>query len=383
MNVGILYPRSNVHPAIGMDFIDGLKTFLQLKNIAQTLQFFSEGIGFGGAEREIYEKAEKLLIVDRADVLLAYVDLRVLEILKPLLFSSGKLMIVINPGANYPQNWVPQSNIAYLTLHHAFLCWLSGMKAAQSGEDKAVMATSFYDCGYLHTASIVNRFVKGGGSILFNYINKQSYAKDFHIGELTDFLSANSEIRSLLCVLDSVPAGLFYNHLNNFKQAERLHLFVSPMMLEETALENLPDSFHFSVDGFMPWMLSLEHEANQYFIANYEKSVKRKPNIFSLLGWECGQIVEQILLIAPDDFSNGDVVANKLTGRIIEGPRGHMKLDAATHYFVTPIIECSIRKNENKMETTRTEFPKIEWEKFAGQSITGPTSGWTNTYLCY
>ena len=69
-------------------------------------------------EKEVYEKAEKLLMIDGVDVLMAYIDQRVMSILTPLFYASGKLVIIINPGANYPLNWVPQKNMVNLTLQH-------------------------------------------------------------------------------------------------------------------------------------------------------------------------------------------------------------------------------------------------------------------------
>lgn len=382
MNIGILYPRSTAHPSMTLDFLDGLKTFLQIQNVPEPVNFFSESVGFGGAEKEVYEKAEKLLVIDNVDVLVAYIDERVLQILKPLLFSTGKLMVVVNPGANYPLNWLPQSNIIYLSLQHAFLCWLSGKKAAGTTEKNGLLATSFYDCGYLHTASIVHRFVKGGGKIAFNYINRQTN-RDFHIRELTEFLSTNSDIHNLLCVYDSIPASMFYAQLNSFAGAEDLSLFVSPMMLEEKALENLDGGFHFSVDGYLPWMYELGHDANKYFVLRFETTTNRRPTIFSLLGWECGQVLEKTLGIAPNDFSYGETAVKKILEAKIESPRGSMRLDAKSHYFLSPMIECSIKKNEGKKETIPIDFPEAEWENFIQQQTTGPTSGWTNTYLCY
>src|SRR4051812_42861830 len=102
MNIGILYPRSKVHSGLAFDFLDGLKTFLKQQELTDKIRFTTESIGFGAMEKEVYERAEKLLMIDGVDVLLAYVDQRVTAILQPLFYASGKLVILINPGANYP-----------------------------------------------------------------------------------------------------------------------------------------------------------------------------------------------------------------------------------------------------------------------------------------
>ena len=132
---------------MGTAFVDGIKICIEKKGLTGKFNFFTESVGLGGSEKEVYTKAEQLLVLDGVDILLAYIDERVLELLKPLVYSSGKLLVVINPGANYPINWVPQENIIHLTLQHSFCCWLTGALAVTETGVKALTATTFYDCG--------------------------------------------------------------------------------------------------------------------------------------------------------------------------------------------------------------------------------------------
>ena len=383
MKIGILYPRSNAHPAMMADFMDGIKAALKHAELYDHIQFFSESIGFGGNEKEVYEKAEKLLVLEGADFLVAYVDLRVLEILKPLLYTSGKLVLVVNPGANYPQNWAPQPNILNLTLHHGFLCWLSGKLATEIKKMIAVMTTSFYDCGYLHTAAIVKSFVQSGGKITFNYVNSQRYDDSFEIKQLTDYLASDKETNSLLCVFDSLPASLFYSRLNTVSDAGSLHLFVSPMMLEPKALEQMAKGFKFSVVGYLPWHSSLENNANKVFMDSYRQQTKRDTSVFSLLGWEIALIMQQVFQNCKDNYTDGATIAEELKKIKLNSPRGEMRLDDETNYFVTPVIKCSVQPHAAKIEIETIEHPQAEWEAFVKDPIEGATSGWTNTYLCY
>lgn len=383
MKIGILYPRSNAHPGMMPDFMDGIKAVLENQELNDDIQLIAESIGFGGNEKEVYEKAEKLLVLEDADILVAYVDQRVLEILKPLLYTSGKLVLVVNPGANYPQNWVPQLNILNLTLQHGFLCWLSGKLATEIKKMNAVMATSFYDCGYLHTAAIVKSFVQSGGKITFNYVNNQRYDDSFEIKQLTDYLTSDKETNTLLCVFDSLPASLFYSRLNTFSDAGRFHLFVSPMMLEPKALEQMVKGFKFSVIGYLPWHISLENNANKVFMDRYLQQTKRSATVFSLLGWETALIMQQVFQNCKDNYTDGAAVAEELKKIKINSPRGEMQLHDETNYFVTPVIKCSVQPHSGKIVMQTIEFTKAEWEAFVKDPIEGAASGWTNTYLCY
>ena len=383
MKIGILYPRSNAHPEMMLDFMDGIKTSLKQQKLDDRIQLISESVGFGGNEKEVYEKAEKFLVLEGVDTLVAYIDLRVLEILKPLLYASGKLVLIVNPGANYPQNWVPQPNIVNLTLHHSFLCWLTGKLATQLSKTSAVTATSFYDCGYLHTAAMVKGFVKQSGTITFNYVNNQRYDDAFEIKQLTDYLSSDQESNKLLCVYDSLPASLFYSRLNTFDEAANLPLFVSPMMLEQKALEKIADGYRFSIEGFIPWYSFSENKANQEFIDSYQQQTKKTPTVFSLLGWETGFIAREVFLQNDGQFTDGNELAGRLANIKIKSPRGEMKLDPETNYFIAPVFKCSIKQNSDKTTVEYIKTPEKEWAEFVGETLEAVHSGWTNTYLCY
>lgn len=383
MKIGILYPRSNAHPALMMDFMDGIKTSLKMLQLQEQVQLVGESSGLGGNEKEVYEKAEKLLVLEGVDLLVAYVDLRVLEILKPLLLASGKLVLAVNPGANYPQNWVPQSNIIHLTLQHGFLCWLTGKLASPLNKTKAAMATTFYDCGYLHTAAMVKGFVDTGGEITFNFVNNQRYDDAFDIKQLTGYLSADKETTGLLCIFDSLPASMLYSLLNDYNESRSLHLFVSPMMLEQQALEKMPEGYTFSIDGYLPWHSSLENNANRNFRDSYSRQTKRDATVFSLLGWETGLILHEIFVNSDGHYTDGTELAGGLTDAKINSPRGEMKLDPETNYYIAPAVKISISQNSGTPVVEWRKDMDKEWKGFVENPTEGVSSGWSNTYLCY
>ena len=382
MKVGILYPRSTVYPGMMLDFVDGIRIYLKKQGLEGKVQLVTESVGFAGSEKEVYEKAEKLLILENADLLVAYIDEKVTGLLEPLMMSSGKLLLIVNPGANYPENWIPQPNIIHLTLQDAFLCWLSGKMAGSGKEKNGLMASSFYDCGYLHVATMVNGFNQSGGNIVYNYINKQKNWNEFRISELTDYLETNPATRNLLCIFDSPPASLFYRELNQYAKAGQLQLFVSPMMLQPQALENSGSGFQFDIEGCLPWSSSDEKTANAEFIDYYHQQTKRQPDIFALLGWEVGMVIEKILL-ADIDFNLGEKITAALVGSTLDGPRGEMKLDTRTNYYCTPFVKCRIPKNSANIEMKPEAFPLQGWESFVQENTENAGSGWINTYLCY
>ncbi|MBX9781900.1 MAG: ABC transporter substrate-binding protein [Chitinophagaceae bacterium] len=385
MNIGILFPRSNAHPLIGSEFTEALKAFLKKEGLGDAVNIHSESVGFGGVEKEVYGKAEKLLLMDNVDILIGFIDQKILELIKPLIQASGKLFILVNPGANHSLNWVPQENIITLCLQHSFLCALSGSIAAESGgkEIPGAAASSFYDCGYLHLSSITNEFTASGGKTMYHYINKQTYNDEFSIQELTGFLEANPSVTTLLCVFDSLPASLFYKMLNQYEHAQQLQLFVSPMMLEKKALGNVDKPFHFTINGYLPWHLSVPNSENSSFIQFYREHYRKDPGIFSLLGWEAGIIIKEIALSMETGYTTGINVIDLLKTKKISSPRGVLELDATTQYFTSPVIRCTIPAGSPVTELEFNIDAQNEWEQFTEKTTDGVVSGWTNTYLCY
>jgi hypothetical protein len=363
------------------DFVDGIKSALKQYQLINEIELITESIGYGGSEKEVYEKAEKLLSLEGADILVAYIDQRVISILEPLLHATGKLMIVVNPGANYPENWVPRPNMIYLTLQHSFLCWLTGVSAANNNKGGATVATTFYDGGYLHIAAMTKSYTNNGGNIRYNYVNNDLYDGSFEITLLADFLSSDKETDKLLCVFDTKPASLFYDRLNRYEESSRLHLFVSPMMLEKKAWEG--NGFNFSVEGYLPYHATEENKNNIEFRNIFTTQTKREPAQFALQGWETAMIIREVFNNCKDRYADGAYIKDHLTTTVIAGPRGDLKLDKETHYFIAPVYKGTIEKNTTGIVITLVENMEEEWGKFVANPLEGPSSGWTNTYLCY
>ena len=379
MNIGILVPLSNAHPGISKDFLDGFNSLLTLKQLAGTVTIKKESVGFGGLEKEVYAKAEKLLVSDDVDILIAYIDEKVTGMIYSLAQATGKLVIVVNPGANYPVNWIAQPTVIHLNLQHAFLCWLTGALASAGPEKGGALASSFFDCGYLHSAAMVRHFMESGGTILHNYINNQAYDDNFDIIQLTDFLTFNTDCKNILSVYDESPAALFYDRLNKHKTDPPLHVFVSPMMMTDNALKNNTTGFNFHIEGWLPWQRGIETESNRLFL----NTCTRPATIFSLLGWETALVIAEIMTNYKTEITAGEEIIEHLKVTLLHSPRGGMKLDPETHYYTAPAARFRLDAGSTIPQVDWTNNLEKEWKSFSAVETVGTVTGWTNTYLCY
>ena len=196
---------------------------------------------------------------------------------------------------------------------------------------------------------------------------------------MTDFLTFNPGCENILCVYDEKPSSLFYERLNNNKAEVPLHLYVSPMMMTEKALEKIGERCNFSIDGYLPWQPGMDTAQNQNFI----NTCTRPATIFSLLGWETAMIIDEIEKHGKNDLQEGELIIEHLKRSAITGPRGEMKLDAETLYYTAPAGRFRLEPGSTVSPIEWKNDLEKEWKAFSAIQTEGMVTGWTNTYLCY
>ncbi len=374
MNIGILLPRSATYPAIAFDFIDGIKAAINANGLSNDINLITENIGYAGIETEVYEKVESFLLQNDVEFVIAFMDFKILYAIEPLFEAINKLLIVVNPGANYPTEWIPKKNIIHLNLQLGFMSWLTGNLAAQNENKKGINCTTFYDCGYFHNLALINAFAKKDGQIQFNYVNNTLYDDSFNINELEQFLQQNEE-SNLLCCMDTLPANLLYQNLRKLPYANKLQLFVSSLMLQENTTNP------FAVNGYTTWMESLPTKENELFKQQYFSYNNKTATLFSVLGWEAGIVCCTICNYK--NVENNNLYFEHLLKTTLNGPRGNIYIDPKTNFYYAKAYQVSYNAFKEKPIFIEAQQQRKEWEAFTDEKIIGVYSAWTNTYLCY
>ncbi|MBK7432606.1 MAG: hypothetical protein IPI66_01085 [Chitinophagaceae bacterium] len=113
-------PRSTLFPSLGMELLNGIKLFLKEQGLSGSVQWITDNIGFGTNEADIYAKAEKMLLQEEADLVILCADTTITEMLQPLFTASDKILLAVNFGANFPENWTPAPTTVTHSLNFAF-----------------------------------------------------------------------------------------------------------------------------------------------------------------------------------------------------------------------------------------------------------------------
>jgi branched-chain amino acid transport system substrate-binding protein len=382
-HIGILMPRSTLIPALGLDILNGIKQNLKRYQVLDDIKFTTDNIGFGVNEQDIYTKAEALILASDVDIVVAIADVRMTEMLHPLFAASNKILLVLNFGANFPDSWQAPSTTICHSLNFSFQTWLTGALAARKENKNAANVLSYYDAGYRQVYSMMTSHQTNAGVPTYNHITHLKL-EEFTLKPLEQFLQQNIETKTLLCLFAAEQAEKFYTKIISIQQALQLDLFVSPMMLDETLKEVLPADINIqSVQGYVPWHSSLDNEENVLFKETIKAATNKPANYFSLLGWEAGIVINEIISTKTTDNIVAADMVSSLTKLIFKSPRGIFKIDHASHQSYGSAYVASCKDSLDVNIETSLENIDEAWLKFkAEMHVEGDDAGWKNTYLC-
>lgn len=378
-NIGILLPRSTYYETISFDLYEGLRSGLKHLGLDE-VKIITENIGFGAERQSLYRSAERLLMEENVSVVFAYIAPRSAQLLRPLFMAANKLLIVLDSGAGLPQEWPVSPNILSHSLHNALGAWLSGQRAA-SGFTQGGMVTGYYDGGYLHTMAITEGFTQHGGEIKFNHATGYRL-EDFSVKPLKEFLDQYPNS----CIL-----SLFSGDFNQWFLRDLTQLFGdnipavygAPFGLEETMLARSP--YVGTVSGTVSWSHSLQNPSNKVF----KKTVSeqgRKPNLFSLLGWEAAFLTKLYAELSEEHKFDLPAIVAKLKTSAFESPRGTIRFHDQTNTTLSPMYEANVIADANGNcgldILGQIQGLETSYNTMIGLELNNAISGWYNSYTC-
>ncbi|WP_130736562.1 ABC transporter substrate-binding protein [Flavobacterium sp. J27] len=378
--IGVLLPRSTYYETINFDIYQGLKFGLEnLKN--KEYKIIIENIGFGAEKQQCYRAAEKLLLEEDVSIVVAYIGHRTAELLRPLFLAANKMLLVLDAGANLPNEWPSCPNIIYHSLHNALGARLAAQKAVNDGFNEGALITGYYDGGYLHTYSISKSFEDFNGKIVFNHATGYKI-EDFSMEPLQSHLNTYPNT-ALLSLFSGDFVQWYFKEIEKHFKNHNVPIYLSPFGMEESMLEQavFPSN---NVKGIISWSKKINNPENRIFIETLENSGK-KPNIFSLISWESASIIDKILDLLDLHKNNLIDVCSGLAEFKFNSPRGIVTFEAKTNTTLSPLFEAKlIEKNgfcEIEIEKSIPHY-KEEFEKLASFELENINSAWYNSYTC-
>lgn len=379
--IGILLARSTYYQTIGFDLYEGLRS--GLKHLGRSdIKIVTENIGFGADKQQCYRSAEKLLLEENVSVVIAYIGHRMAQLLRPLFLAANKILIVLDSGANLPQEWPTCPNIFYHSLHNSLGASLAAKQATIDGYTSAGMVTGYYDGGYLHTYSISKGFEETGGTITFNHATGYK-EEDFTITPLINHLEQFPD-SALLSLFSGDFVHWYFEGIKNSFERQNLPTYLPPFGFEEMMLSEATYPSD-NIKGIAAWSKKLESEENKIFIETITNT-GRTPNLFSLLSWESASLSLKVIELIDESKNNIPQIAIGLQEFTFESPRGRIYFDKKTNTSIAPLYNATIiATNDGKCEVQiESEANNVleHFEKLTTQELNNSTSAWHNSYTC-
>lgn len=384
VTIGLLFPRSALYRSIGFDVSDAFKKGIAYYNQTGTdIRIATESVGVGADTKEIYKCAEKLLMQENADILVAYIDHYAAVNLEPLCNAAGKMLIIMEPGATIPDKWDASPSRFHVTLNSAVIGRHTALAALDAGVDKTAFCTTYYDGGYHNCGALINEFLEGDGEVKYNCIVPFKF-EEFDITPLEEAINAYN-VNGVLAQLSIECGNVFLDQYAKAGLPKRIpHFYASPFTFEEQFLETLKFPFE-GIKGYVPWARQLDNATNAAFLKTMDEECNKQGNCFSALAWDTAQFVCKATAALLENKMNIMKAASALCDTEMDSTRGLMKLDNNTNYFIAPVYEAEIVRSDNGMSALKLgEEHSIErvWAKHAGKPMEGINSRWLNTYLC-
>ncbi len=337
IKVGILLPYSGTYAMLGNSITDALK-----------LRVAQAGGKIAGREVEWIpvdsemsvpkapNNTKKLVDKDKVDFLIGPVHSGIAAVMAKLVGGKeGPIMIVPNAGANAVTGGLCAPNVFRTSFSNWQAAYPCGKVMADDGAKTAVTIAWKYAAGRQMMDAGAESFVAAGGKIV----------KDIEVPfPDVEFQAHLSEIAALKpdAVFAFFSGGGAVKFVKDYAAAglkESIPLYGPGFLTEGVskaqgeAAEGIKTTLHYAS--------TLDNAANKAFIAAYTQAYGKGPNVFSVQGWDAGELMIMALESVGGDTGAGkQMIQTMAKAELSNSPRGAWKMSAAHN----PIQDLYLRK---------------------------------------
>ncbi|MBF4465045.1 ABC transporter substrate-binding protein [Flavobacterium sp. LC2016-12] len=372
--IGILIPKSQQYPTLDKDFMRGLK----LNNL--NVKFFVESIGIGADEKMIIDKIQKLNFQEDVFIIIGFFGHYNMSEVYNYTSKNDILLLAADTGAAIPYETAAYKGVYINSFGLTESCYHLGTYLTAKNYQKVVTSTSFYDSGYDMLAAIEYAFKEKpifSGHYITPFVPREDESEC-----MGKFINSY-EPDAVFAFYSGLYAGENADFVSQNKITKKYPFYVTPFFINDKILEDYKNEPH-DLYVVSSWMQNDSDNTN--FTDDYKNRYSEDPTIFSILGFENGLILENLLLKTENNLSISSLI-DQIGKLKIAGPRGNIEFDKDTnrtlfnHYMYELNIDSSNDICFNKIETFVNDghFIKV----FASAKKPEIVGGWHNAYLCH
>lgn len=365
--MGLLLPDAALHPTLPQSFTAGLQ--LLAEQTEAVIDLIPETID--ASPSSVVAKAQRLLDQDAPDLVVAVANPSVVTHMAPIFEASSTPLIVIDGGANVSRTSEFSPGVFHHSLGYWRANWAMGEWAVKHMGPKVFVVSSLYESGYDSLHAFRLGVESAGGSVVGTKVT--------HIGpQPVDWGSVYRAIQQerpdfVYALYSGAEAVEF---LQSYALAgSPFPVAGSPSLVDEATLAKLGRAA-LGIRSCLPWAPELPTLENQAFAMAYQQVVGKPPDPFALLGYETAQLVVEALQ------AQGGVRQALESARVV-GPRGQLRMHAATRSVTSPLYLREVRRGDTGLVNAVVGVlnPPDELAPGLQELRTCVRSGWTNPYL--
>lgn len=370
--IGILLPKSQQYPTLDRDFMRGLK----LNNL--NVKFFVESIGIGADEKIIIEKIQKLNFQEDVSIIIGFFGHYNISEVYNYASNNDILLLAAEIGATIPNEMQAYKGVYINSFGLTESCYHLGNYLTAKNYQKIVTSTSFYDSGYGILSAIEYGFKEKNlfsGHYITPFLPRENES-----AHMDQFFNTH-EPDAVFAFYSGLYAEENADFVNQNKIIQKYPFYVTPFFINDKILEEYKNEPH-ELYVVSSWMQNDSDATN--FTIEYKDIYSENPSIFSVLGYENGLILKNILLNTNDNKISS--LIEEIGKLNIAGPRGNIEFDKNTNrtIFNYHMYELNIDSNNyisfNKIETFINDG---HFTKTFTLSKPEQIGGWQNAYLCH
>jgi branched-chain amino acid transport system substrate-binding protein len=373
LRIGVLVPASAGYPQLGPELLAGLR--LAFEQTGQSAVLVPQDVGLGVGL--VAGAAERLLLEERADLLVAMVNPDVAATLDPLLAERRAVLLNAVTGANVAR----RDDVSPYVFSHALSSWqaswaLGGWAARTLGR-RAAVAMSLYDSGFDAHYAFRLGFEEAGGKVLLTHVTHLPLDAPDPAGLVAPLTAQRVDfVYAAYC---GQPAVEFVQAYARAGLAGRLPLVGGAFLTDEQLLPAQGPAA-LGIRTAAPWSGELQLAENQRFVADYQARAGALPSAFALLGYETGRLIAGAMAAA----GNPRALRDALASARLDGPRGAVVMNGRTLSTTGPLYLREVRAGNpgvaNAVLATLAAPGGLEGqvERIRGTLKTG----WIMPYLC-
>lgn len=290
LKIGLLLPNSRLLPRFGRSFKLALE--IGLSEVSDGVSFISEAGGSNANHKSVLGGLENLILQHEPDLLIAPLNVSMLEELEPLLQAEETPLLAVTMGENRISNNLDSDLIRVSSYGLWESAWLTAYNAVKQHGERVALVSSFHESGYGFAEAIDQGANAAGGHLASIVVTREKRSERSRAQSFEDTLAVPTD--SLIVNYSTEKIGELNSAIGAIGLNNLPPLWALPMAVDEVSVN--PELSHLvGMKSFLPQGHSRCSDEMKSFSEVFMQQSKRAPNVYTLQAFKTGKLMGQYI----------------------------------------------------------------------------------------